>query len=94
MRQALMQGRPDLALTAAEQGVDAPDVMTNMNRGLLRRMNHDFAGSNEALESAKQKIEELCGIICDSCFAADKVGSGQCVDRAVWDRPFVFCRTG
>lgn len=63
MRQALMQGRPDLALTAAEQGDAASDdVMVNMNRGMLRRMNHDYAGSNEALEAARKKIEELYGV--------------------------------
>lgn len=62
MRQSLMQGRPDLALTAVEQNGETTDVMANMNRGLLRRMNRDFAGSNEALEIAKKKIEELYGV--------------------------------
>lgn len=62
MRQSLMQGRPDLALTAVEQNGESTDVMTNMNRGLLRRMNRDFEGSNEALEIAKKEIEELYGV--------------------------------
>lgn len=62
MRQSLIQGRPDLALTSVEQGGESSDVMVNMNRGMLRRMNRDYDGSNQALEAAKKKIEELYGI--------------------------------
>ncbi|MDQ1362312.1 MAG: hypothetical protein QG652_172 [Pseudomonadota bacterium] len=62
MRQSLMQGRPDLALTTVEQNGETSDVMTNMNRGLLRRMNRDYAGSNEVLEAAKKEIEALYGV--------------------------------
>ena len=59
MREALMQGRPDMALVEVEKEGETDDVMVNMNRGILRRMNGDYKGSNEAFELAKNKIEEL-----------------------------------
>ena len=62
MRDALMQGRPDLALTEVERSGDTKDVMLNMNRGMLRRMNRDYTGSNVALEAAKKEIDALYGI--------------------------------
>ena len=62
MRQSLLQGRPDMALTHVEQGSNFTDVMVNMNRGMLRRMTKDFTGSNEALETAKKEIEALYGV--------------------------------
>jgi hypothetical protein len=62
MRQSLLQGRPDVALMAVEKNAQANDVMTNMNRGILRRMNRDFMGSNQALENAKSEIDRLYGV--------------------------------
>ena len=59
MRKALKQGRPDLALVEVQKVGKTDDVMVNMNLGMLRRMNGDYRGSNQALEAAKKKIEEL-----------------------------------
>jgi len=63
MRQMLEHGRPDLALKEAEKmqkkASATDDVMVNMNLGMLRRMNGDYKGSNQALEAAKKKIEQL-----------------------------------
>lgn len=59
MRQMLHEGRPDRALAELEKKADTDDVMVNMNLGILRRMNGDYKGSNEALEKAKNRIEEL-----------------------------------
>ncbi|MDH5473206.1 MAG: hypothetical protein OEY87_03435 [Gammaproteobacteria bacterium] len=59
MRAALAQGRPDVALKAMEKESATDDVMVNMNRGILLRMLGDFNGSNQALELAKKKIEDL-----------------------------------
>lgn len=59
MRQHLLHGRPDMALMEVEKEGETDDVLVNMNRGILRRMNHDYAGSNQALETAKRKIDEL-----------------------------------
>ena len=78
MRQSLLQGRPDLALINAEQGGDSSDVMVNMNRGMLRRMNRDYTGSNEALESAKKKIEELYAVS-----VSESVGSVMVNDETI-----------
>ncbi|MDH5765847.1 MAG: hypothetical protein OEZ38_07515 [Gammaproteobacteria bacterium] len=59
MRTALSQGRPDVALKELEQKGETDDVMVNMNRGIVRRMVGDFQGSNQALELAKRRIDEL-----------------------------------
>ena len=59
MRGYLEQGQPDQALQQVERGGESDDVMVNMNRGILRRMVGDFSGSNQALELAKKRIEDL-----------------------------------
>lgn len=59
MRLFLEQGRPELALMEAEKGEVDDYVMANMNLGILRRLNEDYKGSNEAFERAKKRIEEL-----------------------------------
>jgi len=61
MRQMMELNRNDLALIEAEKYLAAKvqGVMENMNVGLLRRLNKDYKGSNEAFEIAKQKINEL-----------------------------------
>ncbi|MFW2374574.1 MAG: COG3014 family protein [Gammaproteobacteria bacterium] len=59
MRQFLEQGHPELALIEVEKNGDDDYVMFNMNLGILRRLNGDYAGSNEAFERAKKRIEEL-----------------------------------
>ena len=59
MRQYLEQGRPELALVEAEKQAEDDYVMANMNLGMLRRLVGDYKGSNQALEQAKKRIEEL-----------------------------------
>ncbi|MCW9047403.1 MAG: hypothetical protein OQK46_04930 [Gammaproteobacteria bacterium] len=61
MRQMMELNRHDLALMEAEKHLvsEAEGVMENMNVGLLRRLNKDYAGSNEAFNIAKEKISEL-----------------------------------
>jgi len=61
MRQMMELNRNDLALIEAEKHLsdEVEGVMENMNVGLLRRLNKDYKGSNDAFELAKQKISEL-----------------------------------
>lgn len=61
MRNFMELNRHDLALIEAEKQLadDLEGVMENMNVGVLRRLNKDYKGSNEAFQRAKDKIEEL-----------------------------------
>jgi len=61
MRQMMELNRNDLALIEAEKHLadEVEGVMENMNVGLLRRLNQDYKGSNEAFALAKEKISEL-----------------------------------
>jgi len=61
MRQMMELNRHDLALIEAEKQLakDIEGVMENMNVGLLRRLNKNYKGSNEAFKLAKDKISEL-----------------------------------
>jgi len=61
MRQMMELNRYDLALIEAEKHLanEMEGVMENMNVGLLRRLNKDYKGSNEAFTLAKEKISEL-----------------------------------
>jgi uncharacterized protein len=61
MRNLVSTSHYDLALVEAEKALskDPSGVMENMNVGLLRRLENDFAGSNRAFETAKQKIDVL-----------------------------------
>lgn len=61
MRQMMELNRNDLALIEAEKllAKEAEGVMENMNVGLLRRLNKDYKGSNQAFTIAKEKISEL-----------------------------------
>ena len=61
MRNYMEVNRYDLALIEAEKQLkeDIDGVMENMNVGVLRRLNKDYKGSNEAFQKAKEKIEEL-----------------------------------
>lgn len=48
--------------TLEKQGYSRRDeVLYLLNQGMLRRMNGDFAGSNQSLEAAKVRMEELYG---------------------------------
>jgi hypothetical protein len=63
MRDNLVTGRADLARIAAEtEDEDENDVLASLNKGMLRRMTNDFAGSNQILEVAKQQIKSLYGV--------------------------------
>jgi hypothetical protein len=63
MRDGLAMGRPDLSLAVAEKkDPDNTDVLASLDKGMLRRINGDFKGSNQALETAKKEIEKLYGI--------------------------------
>ena len=59
MRAYLLQGQTDRALFEVEKNAKADDVMANMNRGLLYAMQGRFEKSNQALQQAKEKIEDL-----------------------------------
>jgi len=59
MRTMLLQGRADQALMEVEKKGMTDDVMVNMNLGILRAMNGKFEASNQALEKAKEKIQDL-----------------------------------
>jgi hypothetical protein len=63
MRDNLLVGRVDLAkMTAEQQDENQDDVLACLNKGMLRRMTHDFAGSNQIFEVAKQQIDTLYGL--------------------------------
>ncbi len=61
MREMMELNRNDLALIEAEKHLsdEVEGVMENMNVGLLRRLNKDYKGSNDAFQLAKEKISEL-----------------------------------
>lgn len=62
MRDGLLQGRPDLSLSIAEQkDPDQKEVISSLDKGMMRRINNDFSGSNQILEVAKQEIAQLYG---------------------------------
>ena len=63
MRDNLLVGRADLAKELAEKEDEtATDVLACLNKGMLRRITNDYAGSNQILEVAKQHIESLYGV--------------------------------
>lgn len=63
VRDALRSGQIDLAYAEVEENKQYFDVvLSNMNKGILRRMKDDFIGSNHALEKAKNRINNLYGI--------------------------------
>lgn len=62
MREGLLAGRADVALAIAEK-IDPKqkEIIVSLDKGMLRRINDDFIGSNQSLEVAKQAIEKLYG---------------------------------
>jgi len=63
MRDGLLTGRPDLSLAIAEKkDPEQEEVISSLDKGMLRRMTGDYQGSNQILEVAKQEIETLYGI--------------------------------
>lgn len=62
MRDGLLTGQPALSLAIAEkQDPDQEEVIASLDKGILRRINQDYTGSNQILEVAKQEIEQLYG---------------------------------
>ena len=62
MRDGLLIGRPELSLAIAEEkDKDMEEVISSLDKGMLRRINNDFTGSNQIFEVAKQEIEKLYG---------------------------------
>jgi hypothetical protein len=62
MRDGLLVGRPELSLAIAEEkDKDQEEVISSLDKGMLRRINKNYTGSNQILEVAKQQIEKLYG---------------------------------
>ena len=62
MRDGLLTGYPELSLAIAEEkDKDMEEVVSSLDKGMLRRINNNFTGSNQIFEVAKQEIEKLYG---------------------------------
>ena len=71
MRGGLLTGHPELSLAIAEkEDSDQTEVIACFDKGMLRRITHDYKGSNQILEVGKQKIEELYGVSITESIAA------------------------
>lgn len=63
MRDGLLNGRAEASLAIAEEkDKDQKEVISSLDKGMLRRITNDYSGSNQILEVAKQEIETLHGI--------------------------------
>lgn len=63
LRDGLLQGNPKASLAIAENtNPDEDEVIASLDKGMIRRINHDYSGSNRIFEVAKQEIEKLHGI--------------------------------
>ena len=63
MNQLLDSGRiVEAAQVAESQDQYGDDVLSSLNKGILRRMTGDFKGSNRIFERAKRKIDDLYGV--------------------------------
>jgi len=62
MRDGLLTGRPELSLAIAEEkDKEQEEVISSLDKGMLRRINKNYTGSNQIFEVAKQEIEKLYG---------------------------------
>ena len=62
MRDGLLLGKPEVSLAIAEKkDPEQKEVISSLEKGMLRRINKNFSGSNQILEVAKQEIEQLYG---------------------------------
>ena len=62
MRDGMLTGHPEMSLAIAEkEDPEQESVIASLDKGMLRRINQDYNGSNEIFEVAKQEIEELYG---------------------------------
>ncbi len=63
MRDGLLAGNAEASLAIAEKkDKGQKEVISSLDKGMLRRITNDFSGSNQILEVAKQEIEALHGI--------------------------------
>lgn len=63
MRDGLLHGQPEVSLAIAEKkDPDQKEVISSLDKGMLRRINQNYSGSNQIFEVAKQEIEKLYGI--------------------------------
>ncbi len=63
MRDGMLTGHPELSLAIAEkEDLEQEQVISSLDKGMLRRINNDYSGSNEIFEVAKQEIEQLHGV--------------------------------
>jgi hypothetical protein len=63
MRDGLITGHPKASLEIAEKkDPEQEEVISSLDKGMLRRINADFTGSNQVFEVAKQAIEKLYGV--------------------------------
>ena len=63
LRGGLLHGHPEISLALAEEkDPEQEEVISSLDKGMLRRINSDFSGSNQIFEVAKQEIEKLYGI--------------------------------
>ena len=63
MRDGMLTGHPELSLAIAEeQDLEQKEVIASLDKGMLRRINQNYSGSNQVLEVAKQEIEQLYGV--------------------------------
>ena len=63
LRDGLLKGHPEISLALAEEkDPKQEEVISSLDKGMLRRINGDFSGSNQIFEVAKQEIEKLYGI--------------------------------
>jgi len=62
MRDGMLTGHPELSLAIAEkEDSEETDVVASLDKGMLRRINENYSGSNQIFEVAKQEIEKLYG---------------------------------
>lgn len=62
MRDGLLLGRAEASLAIAEEkDKQQKEVISSLDKGILRRITSDYSGSNQILEVAKQEIEALHG---------------------------------
>jgi len=62
MRDGMLTGHPELSLAIAEkEDPEETDVIASLDKGMLRRINANYPGSNQIFEVAKQEIEKLYG---------------------------------
>jgi len=63
VREGLLQGKSELALQMIEKkDPEQKEVIPSLNKGMLRRINGEYAGSNKIFEVAKKEIDALYGV--------------------------------